>query len=210
MLIPFMKKIAESEFLTKYFLLLSLIFTFLLPQSVNIISTFSEKYGKFAEDIVTNFHFNFVMGLTSYFLLGYVLNKIEITRKWEKIIYFLGICGLISTILMSVVVSIIKDEPHGIYGSTTLNVLFASIAVFVFAKKFFFKENKYIFVLSKYSFGAYLVHDAVRMAINFCGFNSLSFNPILSVPVISIIVFVISFLISGILNHIPILKKYIV
>ena len=211
MIVPFTKKIAESEFLTKYFLVLAFIFTFFLPQSVNFISVFSEKYGTFANNILDNFHFHFVMGFTGYFLLGYFLNKIDITKKQERIIYFLGICGFIATILMSVMASWIKNEPNRIfYGSITVNVLFESVAVFIFFKKHFNKSSKIILALSKYSFGAYLVHAAVIKVIKFCGLNTLSFNPILSVPVIAVIVFVFSFSISAILNHIPLLKKYIV
>ena len=211
MILPFTKKIVESDFLTKYFLLLAFIFTFFLPQSVNLISVFSEKYGTIATYIINNFYFYFVMGFTVYFLLGCVLNKIEISKKQERIIYFLGICGFIATILMSIMVSRIKNKPNEIfYSYTSINVLFESIAVFVFFKKHFSKQSKFIVTLSKYSFGAYLVHAAVIRVIELCGLNTLSFNPIFSVPVISVMVFVISFAVSGVLNHIPILKKYIV
>ncbi len=191
--------------------MLAFIFTFFLPQSINLIFVFSEKYGTFANKILNNFHFHFVMGFTGYFLLGYVLNKIEITKKQERIIYFLGICGFIATILMSIMVSRIKNKPNEIfYSYTSINVLFESIAMFLFFKQHFNNSSRIILALSKYSFGAYLVHDAVIQVIKFCGLNTLSFNPIFSVPVISVMVFVISFAISGVLNHIPVLKKYIV
>ncbi|MBQ3764228.1 MAG: hypothetical protein II869_04565, partial [Synergistaceae bacterium] len=69
---------------------------------------------------------------------------------------------------------------------------------------------KIVRVLSQYSFGAYLVHDAVISLIDKLGLNTLTFNPIFSIPVISVMVFVISFVISAVLNHVPVLKKYIV
>ena len=47
MIIPFLKKIVASEFLTKYFLVLSLIFAFVIPETVNIVMLISEKYGLF-------------------------------------------------------------------------------------------------------------------------------------------------------------------
>lgn len=65
--------------------------------------------------------------------------------------------------------------------------------------------------LAKYSFGAYLVHVLIIKQLNLIfGLNTLSFNPALSVVVIGIIVFVISFLISAILNNLFLLKNYIV
>ena len=62
MIIPFVKKIAESELLTKYFLVIAFFFTFLFPETVRIISFFSEKYGQFADNLVGNFNFQFVAG----------------------------------------------------------------------------------------------------------------------------------------------------
>ena len=43
---------------------------------------------------------------------------------------------------------------------------------------------------------------------NLIGLNSLSFNPVISVPCIGIIVFAISIGISALLNHVPVVKKY--
>ena len=210
LIIPFMKKISESEFLTKYFLILAFVFTFCLSQSVNLVSVLSEKYGTLAQGIFYSFYLNFVMGFTGYFLLGYVLNRIEISDKAARLIYFAGILGFIATILMSVMASYIKNKPNEIfYDANTINVLLESVAVFVFFKRNFSKPSRIILALSKYSFGAYLIHDIFIQIIKDCGINTLSFNPIFSVPVISIMVFVLSFLSSGILNQIPILKKYL-
>ncbi len=103
-----------------------------------------------------------------------------------------------------------------VYGNLTVNTLFESTAMFVFAKKHFnminatIKLKKTIITLSKYSFGAYLVHDMAIHMLKAMGLNTLAFNPLLSVPVIGIIVFVISYSVSAVLNHIPILKKYVI
>ena len=71
--------------------------------------------------------------------------------------------------------------------------------------------NAFVQKLSKYSFGAYLVHALVIEQLNYrAGINSLSFNSGFSVVCIGIIVFIISFMISAILNNIPIIKKYMV
>ena len=212
-IIPFTKKISESDFLTKYFLLLALLFTFLLPQAVKIITIFSEYYGAFAKEVIGHFNFYFVMGFPGYFLLGYILSKIEFTKKQERIIYTLGILGFLVTIIMSVIVSFVSGEASEIfYSSTTVNVLCESVAVFVFFKKKFNRPSKIIMLLSKYSFGAYLIHAYILEEVikNSLGLNTLSFNPIFSVPVISGLVFIISFAASAILNNVPFLKKHIV
>lgn len=211
LIIPFVKKIAESASLAKYFLLLAFISAFIIPELVQIISLFSEKYGLFAENVFNKFSLNFVTGFTSYFLLGYLLSKVYISHNAERLIYTAGIIGFILTILMSLCASRFKGEPFmGFYDYYNVNVLCEGIAVFVFFKAKFNRSVKIIRLLSQYSFGAYLVHVAVIMLLLRLGLNSLTFNPIISIPVISVIVFVISFSISAVLNNIPVLKRYIV
>ena len=214
MLVPFLKKIAASEFLMKYFLVLSFIFAFVIPESVQLIMLFSEKYALFIKKFFDGFHMHFVLGFTGYFILGYYLDNIAISKRVERIIYLLGILGFTATIIMSVMDSLMTNKPSQIfYGNLTVNVLLESVAVFVFFKLHYPKSEKLIKifrVLSQYTFGAYLVHAVVIGSIHTFIINPLSFNPLFSVPLIAVITFIISFIISGILNHIPVLKKYIV
>jgi len=155
-----------------------------------------------------------VAGYPFYFILGYLLNEKEITKKHRHIIYFLGVVGFVSTILLDLVVSLkIQKGYSGYYGNMTLNVLFEAMAVFVFFKYNFNKMCRFqniIIKMSKYSFGVYIVHIIIMDKLSNHGINSLCFNPLLSVPVISIFIMVISYIISGILNNTPVLKKYIV
>ena len=73
------------------------------------------------------------------------------------------------------------------------------------------KLNSIIEKMSKYSFGAYLVHVLIMEQLDKrLGLNTLSLNPILAILMISVIVFIISFIISALLNKIPIIKKYVV
>ena len=210
MILPYMRTIAVSDFLTKYFLLLALIFTFILPELVKIISVFTDKYWNFAEIVFNNFGMQLVGGYSSYFLLGYFLDRADISTKMEHMIYFIGLIGGSMTVLMSSAASVFKEEVFVFYDNTAVNVLCESVAVFVLFKKHFTGEVKAVRILSQYSFGAYLVHAAVISSLHTLGLHSLTFNPVVSVPVIAVIVFVISFSISAILNHVPVLKKYIV
>ena len=210
--IPFMKKISEDKFLTKYFLLLAFIFAIMIPQSVNILRLFSEDYGKLTGNIFNKFNLKLPIGYTGYFLLGYVLNKKQISKRVSRIIYIAGICGFLLTIFMTLEASLMKNKATEIfYQGLTFNVMLEIIAMFVFFKNNFSKNSQIIAKLSKYSFGAYLVHvEVIRWITHYLGFNTLSINPVISVPAISCLTFLISFLISGILNNITVLKKYIV
>lgn len=208
---PLLRKIAESEILTKYFLVIAFLFTFLFPEAVKIISLFSEEFSKLADGVINSFWIKITAGYSGYFLLGYFLNNAQISRRAERIIYFLGIMSVIAGVLLSVIDSVAANKESGFfYGNLTVNNLFESIAVFIFFREKFNYPSRIIRALSQYSFGAYLVHPAfIGIIVSFC-ISPLAFSPVFSVPVIALIVFVISFGISAILNHIPVLKKYIV
>ena len=95
-----------------------------------------------------------------------------------------------------------------------MNVLFEVIAVHTFFKYHTFqneKMNQFVIVLSKFGFGAYLIHTfIIESMAAILHFDTLSMNAWDSVPVISIIVFIVSMSVSALLNHIPVIKKYCV
>lgn len=207
-IVPILRKITENQRVTEYFLALSLIFTFIIPSLLEI-PIFSDLV-----KIRDNIGFYLTLGYSSYFVLGYWLSQKKFQLKTKKIIYFFSVLGFIITILGSTIISKYKMQPFGLYNEFLPNVLLESIGVFIFIKNFALKnkfkyENK-IYKLSKYSFGIYLVHVLIIGILKKAGINTLMINPIISVPVIAIIVFIISLIISMVMNNIPILKKYIV
>ena len=213
MVTPILKKIIESEQITKYFLIVTFFITFLIPTLLNFITLFNNEW---INNIVKmlNSHIeeiNICFGYTSYFVLGYYLNKKDISKKNRIIIYILGIVGAVSTILlMKASINDAGEATGKYYSNFSLNILLEAIAVFVFAK-YNFKTNKFVKEVSKYSFGIYLVHAMILNEL-YTKFNitTCSFYPLVSVPIITIAVFIVSTIISAIINQIPILKKYIV
>lgn len=107
-----------------------------------------------------------------------------------------------------------KGIPYGLYNNLYINVFLEAIGIFVFVKNLKFniklEESKIFTRLVKCSFGIYVLHVFSMELLKSIGLTTLIFNPIFSVPIIVILIFGISSIISGILNHIPILKKYIV
>ena len=209
--VPFMKKIAESAFLTRYFLALALVFTFLLPHGVKILAGVFPKHGAFAAKFLDSFYMNLPAGYTGYFLLGFVLSKIHLSAKLERLIYALGLASAAATIVLTFIASAVKGTPTEIfYKYLTVNVLGMAAAIFVFFRQHFNRESKFIRRLSQYSFGAYLVHDAVIQLCRKLGLHSMAFAPAFAIPVAAVVVFVVSFAISALLNNIPAARKYIV
>ena len=218
MMVPFLKKIAEHDRLMKYFFVLAIIFNFFLPQLQTVLSLSFTEAGNILRAILSSAHINFVLGYTFYFLLGYYLNSIHINQKEFSVIKIVGIIGFLYTILMSEITAKSCGQPSTIfYDNFTLNVLLESVFVFLLFKKHFQhitfskKTSHILFQLSAYSFGAYLIHAMIIDLLDLCfHLNTLTFYPALSTPIIFIIVFLLSFAISALLNKLPFLKKYIV
>lgn len=129
----------------------------------------------------------------------------------------LGPLGFIFTIVATIAVSRMEGKANGLYyGNLTVNILLESVFMFVMIKSAFerrelgAKASAAVSKLSKWSFGVYLVHIFVIIVLRKIGFFTSSFPHIISIPVISIIVYAVSMLISSLLNKIPIVKKYVV
>ena len=96
-------------------------------------------------------------------------------------------------------------------------VLGVCVGLFVFAKEHLNFPNlsekchRCIRALSRWSFGAYLVHPLFIESFDiFLHFNTLSLNVFFSVPLLTLIIGALSFLVSALLHQIPFVKKYFV
>lgn len=215
MCVPIVKKITENKKLTEYYLLLSFIFVFAVPQIINIMKDFTglNVIEQFSE-LLSNMHLDMLFGYSFYFVSGYYLSNKEFGRKQRVVIYLLGVAGFILTVLLTA----LSSRKSGLavetyYLNFNVTVLLQAVAVFVLFKQMNFKNdkiNKLMTHFSKYSFGAYLVHIFVISALIAVGINTSICNPLLSVPLVSVIVIVASFLISYILNKIPFINKWVV
>lgn len=222
MIVPFLKQMANSKELTRYFLILGFVFTFFIPEVIGLLKNSPNELfsviGKATNNALKDMDFRFAAGLVFYFVGGAYLNKITLNKTARIVVYLFGAAGFLATIAITYVLTLEKGEPvTTYYNHFKINVLLESIGVFVFCKYELarLKPNKVmqkvILILSKYSFGVYLVHMLVRnvLAKNF-GLYSLTFHPVIAIPIVTFVIFVISFCISMILHHIPVVKKYFV
>ena len=217
--LPFIKPIAEKNDRCIYFLILSVIFAFVTPEFLTLANDFGNNMIIKGADAVgqnlRNMNMHMVLGYTGYFVLGHYINNISLRKILRVLIYFLGICGFLSTAGLTLLVSLRNQNycDH-YYGYFTINVFFEALAVFVWFKyRTFNREGMNAFVqrLAKISFGAYLIHVIVIEQLDLqLGLNTLSFHPAISIICIGGLTFIISFIASAILNQIPFINKYIV
>jgi surface polysaccharide O-acyltransferase-like enzyme len=211
LIVPFLRKICENKKLEQYFLLLFFIFTLCF----NLLTSFIQK--PLITAILKNMNFYFPLGYAGYFVLGHYLVHYTIKAKHEWIIYLTGVLSVIFTILITYSLSVGKHSAQNtLYNYLLPSTCFEAMAVFTFFKnrvsklKLSGKATSLALLMSKLSFGMYLVHDFFRTIFARSGLAPLSFHPVYSVPVITLCVFAASFSFAWIIHKIPVLKKYII
>ena len=132
------------------------------------------------------------------------------------IIYFLGICAMIFSFEITYYASVKKKKKISINSSNYFNTFLMSIAIFIFFKYNFSnlgnkkRIKEIIQKLGHLTFGIYIIHPFVIEELNIrIKLNTLSFEPLYSVPINSLIVFFISLLIAYFIKLIPFINRYI-
>ncbi len=157
----------------------------------------------------------FFLGYTLYFVLGYFILQSELSTKLRKWIYALAILGFVYCVIIKVVLLSCFDISMGALSYLYPNIIFMSLGVFLFFNdyvskiQFSEKAQKIITELSGLTFGIYLIHVLVLKVFYRIGINlSICPHPV-SMPLVSLIVFVSSMAIIFIIKKIPVLNKYI-
>ena len=100
-----------------------------------------------------------------------------------------------------------------IFDNLSLNVLAQSVAIFVFVKAKFLdfknKENRIINSIAKHSLGIYVIHAAFITIMNeFLKIKGVE-NAAVKIPIVFIVTFIGSYVISIVFKKLPILKKLV-
>ncbi|GHV13447.1 hypothetical protein FACS1894169_00530 [Bacteroidia bacterium] len=141
------------------------------------------------------------------------------TKAEKRILYTLGIIAIFGTYIASTITGLVNGGPATQYFDRTApNVMLGAFFVFVLVKNTVnnspeilkYQNNKYITLLANCGFGIYLVHDFFNVALNLLNINTGTFPAILSVPILSIIVYLAALLIVLIIRKIPVLNKWII
>lgn len=151
-----------------------------------------------------------------YFLLGYYLYKYPVNVKIKKIIYALGVLGLVCAVVVSAVFSIIYGEMNtAAFDSYSIFTFAVIVSVFVFfqqevgKRKFGNKISSFFQEVSLNTFGVYLIHIWIIEFLQSKGIDSMSVSNVIGIPVLAIFTFVIGILFVALLRRIPVIGKYI-
>lgn len=215
LLVPILRqfvKIKNKKYV-EYFLVLSFVFAFLIPQVAQIVECINPDFDLFNE-VLKTLNLQFVGGYTFYFILGWYLHNFDVKNK--NLIYILGFLSVVFTIVGTYFTAALFDKPTMVMDNNCVNVASYSAMVFVFFKnRFVHNRNRYsLFTsatncISKYSLGVYAIHAGVITLLNIA-FVKLNMNfAVFTIPVAFIVAFVISIITSIVLSKIPFLKKMV-
>lgn len=158
---------------------------------------------------------------TGFFVLGYILDKVDIDKNSSRILYSLAIIGWFATIFVVYFLSKenkLGNEIQGIfYEHFPLTNIVVAVGIFIACKKYdwgkIFSTNptarKLLTKASAMVFGVYLIHALVFNLLDIIGINAQFVNIIVGIPLTVILTIIISFIIVTIIQKIPILKYII-
>lgn len=142
-----------------------------------------------------------------YIIIGYLIDRNEMSKKQKNVLYFLAILGLLAHIIGTYFLSMNAGQIIRTYkGYTNVPCIFYSIGVFIFFKDISAKINnyKYINFLSKHTFSIYLMHYYIISVIT-TSFN-LNITSIIYRLGMPFVVIPICIAFSSILKKIPIIN----
>lgn len=204
MITPILRKIAESKTLTEYFLLLSLVLTSFLPTLIKF------PMFKWMSDPFSSLHYHFTLGYSSYYLCGHYLHEYELSKNKQRLLYFLGIVGVLFTIGSSTYMSYLNGVAYkGFYNNFCIGVVLEAVAMFTYLKYHPLKIQRLPLFMAKYSFGVYLVHILVLNELKTMGIHTLMCSSIFSIPLLIVLVYGLSLSISFCLKHLKGISKYL-
>ena len=196
----------------EYFLMLF----FIIGTCIPLINAFSIYIPAFKGKQIF-FPVHELTGFISYYIAGYYFAHNKIKDKTKTFIYIFAVLSILFTIAGTSIESLYKKEAADtLYGYLLPNAMFITYGAFLLFKQLFenmeFSEKiKMIIVkISKNTFGIFLVHVLVIQILDRIGINTLIITPILSIPLISILVMIMSQIVTIIISKVPILNKYVI
>ena len=152
---PFLSVIVQNKHLLQYFLVLSVLFTVIIP-----LTGYFPSLNRLTENI-NNFHMHFVVGYVMYYVLGYYISRANWKKQYTIItIFVLGVSCLTAFLFSCLYSSQKGTASQEIYGEFAPLGLLINVSVFALFKAFskYISSNKISKRLVRYGIGIYFIH----------------------------------------------------
>lgn len=216
---PLLRQITASRKVTGYLLLAGLVFSFVPSRLLGFAFLFPLPH----EDVFQSLQSAFAqmnpyrsLSCAYYYVLGHYLNQAVLSRRKQRLLLSAGAAALLATFLLTSWHSGRTGATSAhFYANDSLNVLLMSAAAFVLCREWAAhhplgeRQKALLLRLSSYSYGIYLIHPFLIERLSF-SFPGAALPLAACILGITAAVCLISCAISSILNHIPVLKRFIV
>ena len=206
----------------KYFLILFIGFQ-IVCETVKALPT-----PEIVEFIIRLRNIQLVCSYVGYFVLGYYLIHVGVSKRMVKIIYGCGIvCGILSIAALTGLSYMIGRGAFEIVDSYSVLTFGWATAIFVGVNRMYDKNSclckeerssetnakirttdKFISELGKDTLGAYLCHVAVIELLMTVGYNPDTLPVAIGIPLYVLAVYVISTVVALLLRRIPYIGRY--
>lgn len=210
LIVPLLRSITRDRKIEEYFLFLWLVFGVILP-SLSIIPSINH----IVIGVVSKMYLHLPLSYTGLFVLGHYLNtySMEKYKKSWPLIVVLGGVIMLSTKWLSLKAGTLDGWAYEYLNPL---VILMAACIFIAAKSFCRSESpknllgKTIGVMARLSMGVYLFHVPVMILMRHYGLDFKICNAAFSVPLVSALVYFISFAVIFVISKIPVLKSYII
>lgn len=222
MVVPILREIGRNHKATRYFIVLWVLFAVILPVLYKIPYLFSDfpaaiNLGiSWVTSISEKIKPALVLQYSGYMLLGHYIHTHTFSKSGKNLAAFFAVLGFALTLFLTIHLSFRYNKPMEDYiGNFSPGVCLMSGAMMVVLKvklqekwygNFSYKSIRFF---SDASFGIFLMHDFLRILLVRFGITTMSFTPILSVPALSLGLFVACAIVVFIIRKIPGLGKYL-
>lgn len=196
--------VKKNQNLVLIYLLISALFQFTIP-----VIKGGALYFKGAEQLIIfieKFQLGFFNVFIAYFLLGWYIVHIGISRKMKVVLYFSSALALL---LMIIYAHISKDYTNA-YSNSGIFVFIYSAGIFTALNIINIKPNeKNLFIsnISKYSFGIYVVH-VILLEVTGKLLSKITIPPIYMLSCWTL-TFIVSLTATFVMSRIPYIKKLV-
>lgn len=160
---PFLHQITKNIIHMQYFLIISIIFTVIIPfmNSFDFLTRLSDTFN--------NFHMHFVYGYVLYYVCGYYISNLSWKKSYNYIAFLILILSFGFACIYSLNQSIVKNSPsQEIFNEFSPFMFLSVISIFCIFKglNLNFIPSHIVSNLSHYGFAIYLMHPLFLSYIN--------------------------------------------
>lgn len=199
---PFFRGIAEhnDDNLLTYTLLILILFGVIYPAIKNTLPSIYSLLARINPSLFGIY--------ATYYFAGYYFSRVEV-KKLNKLLWTIILPVSAVWFVWSVYNGSMQlgalDETQ--WAPNQIALFLYTISVFLFFRNYgdyivaFPRIHKFIQIIAELSFYIYLVHDVFIRILAYAGYNALTWHPIISVPLLSVTVLILSMIVSDIISR---------